>query len=338
VLIIPIELLVLALVALGTAALALVTAQAHASWLPSWLKSAFFFVVPLAEVTVRLAKWLTHKYGETFFSAEARVVKWFVQFAHYQYVVGYWSLFWPVALHNFGTRLLRHEVPTAIDARTKPLAKKASDAVTAAQAATVAANDARLAAKANGGVVEITQIKTVAMPHAGEWGWIHDHFNALKKTVAAAAAGAIGIALPHAPSFPIPFGRTIAQIKKRLRAIEYVLGATGAAVLVARAIGGVSANCVKKGNIGRFARRLCGLGPAALEDLLGLLADVLILQNICTVITVLEDGLSFIEPELTAFIATAEAQFVHCKYNLPANEPMQLPYLPALTGVALYTP
>lgn len=127
-----------------------------------------------------------------------------------------------------------------------------------------------------------------------------------------------------------------AKINARLRKLELRFAIPAFAATMAYVLGlGTNWRCLTRGNIGKVSRALCGLGPRALEDLLGLIADVLILQNICTVIGYLEDGLSLIEPELTAFIATAEKQFVHCKYELTANNTVAAPDVPPLTGLTL---
>ena len=174
---------------------------------------------------------------------------------------------------------------------------------------------------------------------------------------AAKVAHGIAVRLPHdlaaqraaierttiAHVFDTPQWRGVshrqARLNARLNRLAHEVAGVGTAAFAATMLAnlwGNSRSCNKSdGPIGRIARALCGLGTQALEDLLGLLADVLILENICTVITVLEDGLKFVQPELTAFIGTAEAQFVHCKYDLPANDPMPLPYLPPVTGVVL---
>lgn len=336
-LIIPIELLVLALVALGSAAIALVTSKAHTSWMPSWLKQAVFFAVPLVKTTVDLAKWLANKYGGVYFSAEARVTKWFAQLAHYQYVVGYWSLLWPVALYHFGQRLLHHEVPIAINSRTKPIAKTAADAQAAAKAASFAANDAHHFAKATDRTRDVTRIERVAMPHAGEWDWIHDHYNTLKKVVAGAAAAAAGAVLPHAPSIGNPFAAIWKYIHSMRKDLVYWTTATGAAVLVARAIGGVSANCVKKGNIGRFARLICGLDSWLVKLLLVGLVEGFVANDLCAFSNLLMRQAQLIRPALMELVNVEDA-LIGCGgaekplvFNLP---PASLPPLQGVSPLA----
>jgi hypothetical protein len=148
--------------------------------------------------------------------------------------------------------------------------------------------------------------------------------------------GRIG-SLPHGIGIPKSWTKWRHRVDARLRKLEGLFGATALAVAMANVLG-VSAKCLRSGNVGKTARKLCGLGPRALEDLLGLLVDVLILENICNVITLREKGFALIEPEVTGFIATAEKQFVHCKYQLPDPLPAVPLSLPPVTGLALSLP
>jgi len=70
--------------------------------------------------------------------------------------------------------------------------------------------------------------------------------------------------------------RDLTNVWKRLRKLELLLGATGAAVLVARALGVGSARCIRSGNIGRAARRWCGLDSAIVT---ALLAGLVVLEG-----------------------------------------------------------
>ena len=124
----------------------------------------------------------------------------------------------------------------------------------------------------------------------------------------------------------------------RLSRLEKILGAAGFAALLANALGLPNWRCVTRGNLGRVSRAICGLSSAALGDLLGLIADVLLLEYLCDAITLMEDGFSLIEPELSAFIDGAAAMFIHCGYELPpTRNPPQL-YVPNTAFGQLYTP
>lgn len=333
---IPILLVILVLFAMGGAATAAATGSGFGSWINSVLKKASFIAGPLLSASIQLGKWLSHKYGEQFAAANAQVTKWFANLAHYQYVVGYWSLLWPVTLYHFGARLLGIEVPTAINARTKPLNKRVDAAEAAAKAAAGLAHSFPKVTKANSKVVEVTRIERVAMPHAGEWDWIHDHFGSLRKAVAGAAIAAGGLVLPRAPAWPHPWRGIKTELGKLWKFRNYVLSATGAAAIVAIGIGGVSGNCVKKGAIGKVARRLCGLSSHALNDLLGLLVDAFIITDVCAVVDVIGEAAKLVQQPLVEVVGGLEAALCHGDYSAPATlKPPHL-YLPDTLSTQLY--
>lgn len=153
------------------------------------------------------------------------------------------------------------------------------------------------------------------------------------------AAGAIALPTPWAfPRFR-RWERDIAAWRhvtgKRLARLEALLAASGLALAVAKMLGLPNWRCLTKGPIGKVSRALCGMSGAALNDLLGLLADVVILTDICRVITLLEDGLGLIEPALTEFISGASA--IACYGDSEAPPVLTGPALslPPVTGIAL---
>lgn len=133
------------------------------------------------------------------------------------------------------------------------------------------------------------------------------------------------------------FTRRLARINRRLHRVESLLGATAMALAMANVLG-VSARCLRSGNVGKVARRLCGMSPRAINDLLGLLADLLIVANICQAITYLEDGLSLVQPEITAFIGGIEAWACYGDREHPPALAATALSLPPTTGVTLSLP
>ena len=284
---------------------------------------------------LKLDRWVTHALGNAFKAVEGSAVAWFVQLAHYVDVVGYWSLYWPIALVHEVTHLTTVTIPRAINARTRTLDRRIDVAEAEAKSAAGRAHSVTKYVTAQPNTKVITRVERVAMPHAAEWDWLHKHWKALTAAVIGAAALPGVIDVPHIPSLPVPFGRTIKQIRRRLGRLELLLGAAGAAALVARAIGGITPRCVKSGALGKVARRLCGLSPKALEDILGLLVDLFTFSYICEAVKLMEEAFQFVVPDIAKFLATAEEQFVHCKYDLPANHAVADPALPPTTGLTL---
>jgi hypothetical protein len=265
---IPIVVLLALLVSMGMAASQRQVSGGFVNWAAQAFKRLPLLGGFSIDQIVKMDRYITHQLGRLFASVEGQGIRWFVHLAEYVNVVGYWSLYWPIAMYHEVTKLLRHDIPRAVDARTKPLARRVDAAEASAKATAGYAHSFPKKIHAVDRTKEVTRIQTVAMPHAGEWRWVHNHFDALRKAVATAAAGAIGVALPHGHSFPIPWRGAINGVRRRLKALEYFTAATGAAVLVARALCGVSAQCVKKGNIGRAARRWCGLDSSLVDTLL----------------------------------------------------------------------
>jgi hypothetical protein len=91
---------------------------------------------------------------------------------------------------------------------------------------------------------------------------------------AIAGAGAIALPLPHVMPRLRDLERSRVNIWKRLTRLEKLLGVTAFAAAMARVLGLGSARCLRDGNIGRAARRWCGLDPSLVEALLADLALV----------------------------------------------------------------
>ena len=130
----------------------------------------------------------------------------------------------------------------ATQAQTKANAKAAHGAKT--QANTAANTAAQTAAQA----------QAIPMP---------------KETAKAAA-----VAAPIAHGIPIPLSHDLSRIKQRLKAAEKWVAAGALAVAMANVLG-VSARCLRSGNIGKLARRLCGLDDLLMQALLADIAFML---------------------------------------------------------------
>jgi hypothetical protein len=177
--------------------------------------------------------------------------------------------------------------------------------------------------------------RTVAIPHLGELQWIHHHWKAL--TRAAAAAGSIALA----PGLAIPrvwhgidelrHSRVISN--QRLRRLEGLLGATAMAAAMANVLGLRNPNCLRKGPLGKVSRALCGLSANALNDVLGLLVDVLVISEICEVIPLMEQGFNVIAEPLAGLIGEAGAALCGGDFDAPPELAIRALSLPALVGV-----
>lgn len=126
--------------------------------------------------------------------------------------------------------------------------------------------------------------------------------------------------------------------QRRLARLEKLLGVAGMAAVMANVLGLPNWRCLTRGNIGKVSRALCGLGTVALEDILGLLVDALILEDICSILSLLTKGFSLIEGPLTAFVTAAETWACYGVKEKPRKLDIPELHLPAVTGIVLYLP
>lgn len=197
----------------------------------------------------------------------------------------------------------------------------------------------RIEKLAHAAVHDVTTVITqrVEIPYAGEWRWIHRHWKGL--TAAVAAAGAIAIPIPHVTpgvgNIWRGFTRRLARIERRLARLEGLLGVAGMAAVMANVLGLRSWRCLTKGPIGKVSRALCGLGTQALEDLLSLLIDALVLTDICKIESLLVDAIPVVQPTFDAIIGGLDAALCHGDYHPPPLMPAQALYLPANPALEL---
>lgn len=168
----------------------------------------------------------------------------------------------------------------------------------------------------------------------------HDVTHIVTKVVQAAGA----IPLPNPWAFPafhrwwhdLTRWREVTQ--HRLARLEKLLGAAGMAAVMANVLGLPNWRCLTRGNIGKVSRALCGLSAAAIEDVLGLIVDLLILEDICSVTKLIVKGFGLIEGPLTAFVTAAETWACYGDKEKPRTLDIPQLYLPAVTGIVLYLP
>jgi len=127
-----------------------------------------------------------------------------------------------------------------------------------------------------------------------------------RKSVAVALPGALGI--PKIWREIHGLTKRNLRLSKRLHRVEGLFAASVMAAAMANALGlGLNWRCITRGNIGKTARRICGLPTHWLDDVLGLLADFFILENICTVLPWLETAASDIGTPLVEVLTEVGA-------------------------------
>jgi hypothetical protein len=149
--------------------------------------------------------------------------------------------------------------------------------------------------------------QALTIPHLGEIQWIHRHWKAL--TAALAFAATIPALpnlwqLPHGIGIPESWVRWRTRVDRRLTKVEGIAAAGVMAGLMANVLG-VSARCLRSGNVGKMSRALCGAPTRALEDLLGLVADFFILENVCALLPYLETGISAVALPVVELLTVA---------------------------------
>lgn len=159
---------------------------------------------------------------------------------------------------------------------------------------------------------------------------------------AKALAGTIGHVVEH----DIPSLRDAVRglldrldhLAKRLRAAEKRITLAALAAAVIATLAKVGAGWIRCGPWNRIGKAGCKLPYHWVTDLLALVTDYLVLTNVCTAITWLEDGYAVVEPELTALITDATKGICHgtsligLELTVP---PLQLPTAAEIEPVGL---
>jgi hypothetical protein len=222
-------------------------------------------------------------------------------------------------------------IPGAIDTAIRPWSNKTNKAAATAGAAGALALLLKKALRAEHRAEHAANQATRAATRAA------GHEAHVAKSVATTTAGAVThetkviTQVIDVASLPVPFGRTVAQIKKRIGLLEAGVGATAVAVALANVLGIPNPKCLTRGPIGRVARTLCGMPSHFLNDLLGLLADFLILENVCIVLPWVEAAAAEVAVPLVEALTVVGAGL--CKGSIGVAQPLQgpMPSVPAVT-------
>ncbi len=265
---IPIGALLYALYAYATSGLSHQWGEALANWLKDISPFGSTIGSPVARWIVHGAEWISNRMGEAFTPLAGKAVNWFGGMGDFVKHFIETALNAPLDLIVFARWLLERELPRLIHALPTSVSQLVHDLAKALHHIT--AEIPRLERYAKGAAIAAaTGILAPFVAALPALGWLRHHLTAIVR----AAAHAGGAVLPWAD---------LPDIKKWLHAnrakitrLEGLLGIAGAAALVARALGGVSAKCVRNGNIGRVARRLCGLDTSLIDTLLLDMAAIL---------------------------------------------------------------
>lgn len=300
----------------------------HASGILGYLQKFLTTIVKAVILTpleiIGFTRWLAHEYGGAFIAAAKQTIGfvWGVGMyvAELQQAV---FVTMPYHLLKFAYRLIYHELPLQIGAAAKPIGRVAHAArVEVIRETKIIYRQAKAVPRIAEHAAAVAIPWTTA-PYIEQWRWLKKHWKAVLG--AAGLAGLAGVA------GEMPYGRTIKSIRRRLSRIEkYSLGglAAGALAIGLARIGLGWARC---NNVGRMGRALCRTPGNLLNDLLGILADIWVLENICVLIGPLESSAQTIGTPMVAALTAVGAGL--CAGNIGAPAALSGP---AVTVPSLY--
>lgn len=253
-LLVPLIVVLVAFVAYAQAALARSTSGGFIGWLGSALRSAAFLAGPIGTAAVDLTRWISRAIGSHFAQVEERAVGWIVGLEQAIRYSGAFAVLVPIELFRFANWVIAHGIPDAIRA----LPNSATTVVThltkiVKEFPTKIVNVTkyvRVAAKSAAAVA----VPHVTIPYIREWNWIHRHWKALTTAVAG--------------TLPIPFGFTIGNLRKRVRALEKLGAGALAIAAVSTALGRLGLKCLLGRNGKMLGKRLCRVDSSLLDALL----------------------------------------------------------------------
>lgn len=236
-------------------------------WLEGVAENASFILGPVATQALKLTSWLTHYLGRYFEATFFRLVQFFSGLNQYVRLVASIALAWPQELFRVEQWLVWHEIPRLI----KALPGAASD---------LAHGVVKVVKVVEGKVVDLPKtaaaaaaaalVKLIPFPLGQLWGvigWLIHHF----KGIVHAVEHAVGEVVHPGrlwKDVTVPFGRTIAQLKKWRRTLLWLGAFTGASALVSHALLKMGLNWIRCKNVGKTGKAICRAPTKWLENLL----------------------------------------------------------------------
>jgi hypothetical protein len=300
VLVIPIAVLFAVFVAVGLASTNSSWSNALVSWLSnSWLNFALP-ITAFAAQTLKLSQWVAKKLGDLADPLIGMVIQWVSSIR--LVTIGLWvsGLEAPVEAFRITSALVWHVIPNSVKAWTLSLTRTVSHTVTVVQhlpgvvVRQIAVSQAQIVSALDRAWPQLTH------GYLDSWNWLRRH----QKAIAAAIAATSGV-LAYPPSLihdlPVPFGRTIAQIRRRLRALENRAVGAVAVAAVAAALTRLGLNWIRCSNVAKVGKGICRAPLGWIESLLAGLVVVYGVVNIRTLAKELYDLAGFGAREVQHF-------------------------------------
>lgn len=276
---VPLLVIVTAFVAIGYAAIAPALSNATVSWLKDAGAVARFFLGPVVDLSIKLARWLTRRLGEGWEDLSRLGVTWVSGLYQWADLIIVNALEWPLWLWRVQRWLLFVELPKVLKA-IPHLATSVVHAVTT-RVVRVERTIVRLPklSKALAHSLVAAAVATFVHPFLAELQWLRRHFHALTH------------AIDHA--LPIPTVPTFPNIWKRLRALEKKLAVPVGLGLVAAALSRLGLGWLRCNRVRQAGKAICGMDESLLQKLL---LDGLAIFGLVSIVEFAE-GLQAVEEE-----------------------------------------
>ena len=263
----PFVVIIAGLVVIGLASMAQSQSSGYVAWLEKTLGGAAALVLPGVQATIELTRWIAHKLGQHFAGIERLTVGWVGGLYSYVERVGAMTLLWPLELFKVTYWLIWHEIPRMVKALPNAVSRVVHQTVTRVVRVERTIVKLPKLTKAQAKALIGAAVATYIAPYLAMLRWLRSHFHALTAV------------LPH--TVPVPFGKTIAAIRARLRRLEKgaAVGAGVAAVVIA--LGRLKLGFIRCGNFRKFGKRACGMDTNLLDSLL---LDTLAIFSIVSVV------------------------------------------------------
>lgn len=263
----PFVVIVAGLVVIGLASMAQSQSSGFVGWLEQTLGRAAVFVIPSAQAIIDLTRWISGKLGDHFAGIERLTVGWIGGLYSYVERVGAMTLLWPLELFKVTYWLIWHEIPRMVKALPTAAGRVIHQTVTRVVKVERTIVKLPKLSKAQARALIGAAVATYIAPYLAMLRWLRSHFHALTAV------------LPH--TLPIPFGRTIAGIRARLRRLERSLPAAVGIAAVIAAIGRLGLGFLRCGNVKKMGKRVCGMDTSLLDSLL---LDTLAIFSVLSVV------------------------------------------------------
>lgn len=181
----------------------------------------------------------------------------------------------------------------------------------------------------------ITTLPKALQGKIGAINWVYEHIKALQRLITTAGATKVDSILPRVERLLAVTEADIKALTKRLTGSAHGLIAGTAAGVVVLGLERAGLNWIRCNNWGKLGRAGCRTPWNSIENLLSLITDVLIFEDVCQVIPLLETGLAQVAGPLGTITGTLGGALCHGDFT--AGEPLTTPqlYLPATQTLAV---